>query len=364
MSREKLSNFELKAELNRRATDLGFVRLGVARAEALEPEGARLRAWLADGRHGQMAYMERTVDVRCDPGHEGMLPGALSVVVLATSYGTAEGNVAPPGRMARYARNRDYHNVLHKRLRKLTVFLREHGHTVRAAVDSMPVFERAWAVRAGLGFVGKNCCLIVPGLGSHVFLSALITSASLPEDSPVKERCGSCRACLDACPTQAFSGPRELDSRKCISYLTIEQRGTIDPALRAGVGDWIFGCDACQDVCPFNKTQHGRCGDSAFMSRRFDVDAEDFLAMDERSFEEMTLGSPLRRTGREGMARNAAVVLGNRGGRRHLPMLTKAAVGDDSAIVREVAQWATSEILSRCSEGLGDTDKSNSKKGL
>lgn len=342
---------DLKIELSRRARGLGFVRVGVARAEALGEEAERLHAWLAAGRHGAMAWMERTAEVRVDPRHEGMLPSARSVVVLAAPYARDPHPVgATPGRVARYARGRDYHNVLQKRARKLVAFLREQGHQARAAVDAMPVYERAWAQRAGVGFIGKNCCLIVPGLGSHLFLAALVTTAELEPDAPMAERCGACTLCLDACPTRAFEGPRELDARRCISYLTIEERGPIPEELRAPMGEWVFGCDDCQDVCPFNRTAlpppeltEPYAPDQRWAS----MTAEDLLRMDDESFARTFEGSPVKRPGRDGMARNAAIVLGNGGGRRHLPVLEEAAARDRSDMVREAARWAAERIASR-----------------
>ncbi len=336
-----------KAELVERAAALGFARVGVAKAERLSPEGERLRAWLAAGRQGQMAWMDRTAEVRIDPRNEGMLPSARSIVVLVAPYARPGGDTGPaPLRVAKYARGRDYHNVLHKRLRKLARWLREQGAEVRASVDSMPVFERAWAQRAGVGFVGKNSCLIVPGLGSHVFLAALVTSAELAPDAPMAERCGACRLCLDACPTEAFVGPRELDARRCISYLTIEHEGAIDEALRPGLGDWAFGCDVCQDVCPFNRTAPEPVeATQAFAPHaRFEVDAEALLAMDEASYLAWSEGSPLRRAGRERMARNVLVALGNSGDRRHLPVIRDKATADPSDVVREAAAWAAKRL--------------------
>lgn len=321
--------------------------MGVAAAEALSAEASRLRSWLAAGFHATMAYMADTAEVRCDPRHERMLPGARSIVVLVTPYGGGEAPRLHPGRLARYARSRDYHNVLQRRLRKLAGWLRVRGHPTRTAVDTMPVFERAWAQRAGVGFVGKNCCLIVPGLGSHVFLSALVTSAVLPPDSPMAQRCGSCRACLDACPTGAFAGPGRLDARRCVSYLTIEHRGPIPREQRAGVEDWVFGCDACQDVCPYNRTPRALHADAAFAQERFDVSAAAFLTMDEDRFAEVARGSPLRRAGRAGLTRNAAVVLGNRGDKNHLPVLSRAAANDPDTAVREAAAWAIERIQLR-----------------
>jgi epoxyqueuosine reductase len=227
--------------------------------------------------------------------------------------------------------------------------LREAGHTARAGVDLLPIYERAWAQRAGVGFIGKNCCLIVPGLGSHLFLTTLVTSAELPADSPIKERCGECTACLSACPTRAFAGPRELDARRCISYLTIEQRGSVPEPLRAGVGDWLFGCDACQDVCPYNQAPGSMQGASAFAaSERWQTrDASELLSLDQAAYEQYVEGSALKRAGRTGLARNAALVLGNAGGRRHLPVLREAALTHESDVVREMAGWAVKRIEER-----------------
>ncbi len=337
----------LRERLLDRAHELGFARAGVARVTPLEREGEALRRWIAEGHHASMRWMADTVDVRIDPTHAGMLPGARSVLVLATPYARTDGPAGPaPGVVARYARGRDYHNVLGKRARKLAVMLREEGHNARVSVDSVPVLERAWAQRAGVGFIGKNCCLIVPGLGSHVLLATVVTDAELEPDAPMPERCGSCRLCLDACPTDAFIGVRELDSARCISYLTIEQRGPIDEPLRTGMGTHIFGCDDCQDICPFNRTSPPppEATEPFAPDPRLAIEAAELLAMDDARFGEWALGSPLKRPGREGMARNAAIVLGNTKERKHLPVLREAARAHDSEIVREAASWAIERI--------------------
>lgn len=352
----------LRSELETAARSLGFVRFGVARAVPLETEGERLRVWLERGYHGSMKWMETTAEVRADPSHEGMLPGSLSVVVLVTPYGARAGigEREGLGRIARYAQGRDYHTVLRKRLRKLVALLRGQGFQARASVDSLPVFERAWAERAGVGFVGKNCCLIVPGLGSHVFLSTLVTDASLPNDAPMKSRCGSCRLCLDACPTEAFVEPRSLDARKCISYLTIEHRESMPAELEEQVGPWLFGCDVCQDVCPYNHgrgdsledTEHAAQPDAFAPHPRFvGLGADAWLTMDQDAFAAHTEASPLRRPGRDSMARNAAVVLGNVGERRHLVVLDKAHQTDRSEQVREAAARASRRLLARLDRG-------------
>jgi len=327
------------AEAKKRALALGFARVGVARAERLEPEATQLRAFLDAGRHGAMSWLEDTAEVRADPRHPGMVEGAVSVLVVAMPYARRRADDAPI-RVARYAHGRDYHNVLGKKLRKLVRWLREEGHDARFSVDSRPVLERAWAERAGLGFVGKNCCLIVPGLGSHVFLGTVVTTAELEPDAPIARRCGSCRLCLDACPTDAFARARELDARRCISYLTIETRGAIPESLEARHDGWLFGCDACQDVCPYNRGALPEgLETSAFAGRELPA-AEALLTMDATRFETLTAGSPLRRPGLDALARNAAIALGNRGAPRHLPALRQAAGSHPSPIVRAAAARA------------------------
>lgn len=341
----------LTREVKARAVELGFARVGIARVEPLDPEGERLRAWLAAGRHGSMSWMEETAEARIDARHPRMLPTAHSVIVLATPYARAEERVGPaPGVVARYARGRDYHNVIGRRVRKLAAQVRAMGFDARGMTDSVPVYERAWAQRAGLGFIGKNCCLIVPGLGSHVLLATVLTSAELVADEPMAERCGSCTRCLDACPTRAFVAPRELDATRCVSYLTIELDGSIPEPLREGIGDRFLGCDACQDVCPFDRTappDPSATEPFAPDPRWADHDATDVLRMDEAEFDAYSIGSPVRRLKRAGAARNAAIVLGNVGGKRHLPVLHEAAERDPDDAVRDAARWAIGRIDSR-----------------
>lgn len=337
----------LSEELEAKARDLGFARFGVAEIEPLGRDGDALQQWIARGHHASMGWMADTLRVRLDPSCDRMLPGARRIIVVATAYSTGDEPIGPaPGLVARYARGRDYHNVIGKRMRKLARVLRDAGHLVRMTVDTMPVLERAWAQRAGLGFIGKNCCLIIPGIGSHVFLSTLVTDAELPVDEPMHERCGTCRLCLDACPTDAFVEPRVLDSRRCISYLTIEHRGPIDESLRSKMGSHFFGCDDCQDVCPFNQAKTPDRGAAAPFAphERFDVPAQDVLVMSEEDHRAWGHASPVRRAGREGLARNAAIVLGNVGDRRHLPVLERVASDDPSEAVKDAARWATARI--------------------
>ncbi len=344
----------LRAKLQSLAEQAGFERFGVARAELLGEEAIRLRSWLAAGYHGSMRWMADHEKVRVNPAHEAMVKDARSVIVLATRYSQRPLPEELGVRIAAYARGRDYHRVLEKRMRPLVKLLRQQGFAARSAVDSKPVFERAWAVRAGLGFIGKNCCLIVPGLGSHLFLAAVVTTAELPSDSPMGERCGTCRLCLDVCPTQAFASPRQLDSRRCISYLTIESAELPEPQLRSRLRGWAFGCDECQNVCPFNQGaqaagQNVTLQSDFFQNERWDgLHPRDFLESDPGEFDARFAGSPLRRAGAMQMARNVALALGSQGSsaRRHLPVLQRAARTHANADVRESAAWAIREIES------------------
>jgi epoxyqueuosine reductase len=345
----------LKERLFAQARALGFALVGVARAEPLGIEAERLRAWLAAGRHGVMGYMADSVAARVDPtlalsapGGPGLLPSAKSVIVLGMPYARSDERVGPaPGRVARYARGRDYHNATGSRARTLAKWLRRQGHKSRATCDTMPIMERAWAERAGLGFIGKNCSLIVPGTGSHVVLATVLTSAVLEPDVPQAERCGSCALCLDACPTRAFVAPRQLDARRCISYLTIEEHRAPPEELRAPIGDWLFGCDACQDACPFNRAALPPDDATAAFANDARWEAHDAAALvqlDAAGFAVYAAGSPIQRAGRSGMARNAAIVLGNAGDRRHLPVLRAAAERDDDEGVRDAARWAVERL--------------------
>jgi epoxyqueuosine reductase len=332
------------------ATEIGFARVGIATAERLEEEGAQLDAWLAEGRHGQMSWMQDTAAVRKDPRDPKMLEGAASIVVMVAPYPRRSEYRGPsPARVAKYALGRDYHNVLTKKVRRVERLLEDLGYASRVAVDSKPVFERAWAERAGLGFVGKNCCLIVPGLGSHLFLACVVTTAPLVADAPMERRCGSCTLCLDACPTRAFPEPRQLDARKCISYLTIEHRGPIPVEHRAALGPWVFGCDVCQDVCPYNQTsgEGGEIDGFGVGERWVGVELTSFLEMSEETFREWSAGSAVKRAKHEGLARNAALVLGNRGAASHLSILDEARRNHPSAVVRDAAEWAHHELRRR-----------------
>ena len=341
----------LRTKLEEAARALGFDRIGVARVVPLEREAQALHAWLREGHHASMEWMERNADVRAQIDHEKLHPNAKSVIVLAVSVARpGEGNIGPtPGVVARYARGRDYHNVMGKRAQKLAAMLRDEGFTARSTVDTAPVLERAWAERAGLGFVGKNTMLIIPGLGSHVMLACVVTDATLPFDEPIGERCGSCTRCLDRCPTSAFTGERVLDSRRCVSYLTIEHEGPIEESPREGIGHWFLGCDVCQDVCPFNQTKHFATGMAAELAPhpRWTTSAEEVLRMSEAEFDAFSIGSPVRRPGYASALRNAAIVLGNVGNKTHLRVLDELSRDHADDVVRDAAVWGASRLRQR-----------------
>src|SRR2546423_4148641 len=297
---------EHSVEVKRRATALGFTMTGIARLEK-NPHAAELDRWLAAGHAGTMTYLHRQAEKRKDP--RMILPTAKSAVVTLTNY--FHGSLT--SRVAQYAWSSDYHDVLGARLEQLASAIREivPGSTTRCYVDAGPVPERELAQLAGLGWIGRNMMLINPEIGSFTFIGVVLTDARLEPDLPFEaDRCGTCRRCLDACPTQAFVGPRDLDARACISYLTIEHRGEFTATQASQVGDWLFGCDVCQDVCPWNVRFAQPTLDPA-LAPRPDVarpDVRQLAAMDEHDFQRRYSGTPFTRPGHRGMRRNAAAV--------------------------------------------------------
>jgi len=340
------------AGVRAKALSLGFHRVGIAAAGPLADDHARYEDFIAAGLHGEMDWLARDGDVRRDVDHAGVLVGARAVVVCALSYHRGDEPSPMAGAtVARYARGRDYHNFLRKRLRRLAAWMRAtFGAEARPLVDTAPVLERAWARRAGVGFVGKNGCIIAPGLGSFLLLGEVVTDLPLAPDAPLETRCGACTRCLDLCPTRAFVAPMVLDARRCVSYLTIEHGGAIPEGLREPVGDRIFGCDDCQDVCPFNKTApppRETTREFADDGRWAEVSPAAILRAEEAAWQRVAAGSPLARPGLAAMQRNAAVVLGNVGERRHLPVLREAARAHPRATVRDAAAWAVERVLAR-----------------
>jgi epoxyqueuosine reductase len=379
------------------ARRLGFDAVGITRASVgLDQDFMRYKAFVREGMHGEMGWLAQHASVRARLDGEGILAGAKSVVCVARRYGPSgpgSGSSDIAHHIARYARGRDYHVFLRRRVRRLAAFVRGLGSAdrpvaARPLCDEEPLLERAWAVRAGLGFIGKNGMLIVPGLGSMVLLGEVVTTLELNDAAPpgpdqaaagtpdvprpgfdhaaaeaadvrsdvaMGERCGACTRCLEACPTKAFSTAYVLDPRRCVSYLTIEHRSAVAPELREGMGTHLFGCDDCQTVCPFNAGIGSRAlrgkpsttGDGdpfAPLERWSHVRLESLLSLDESSWRAMFQGTPLKRAGRAGIARNAAIVLGNRNDARALAALRTAADGHDDAMVREAAAWAVARI--------------------
>jgi epoxyqueuosine reductase len=342
---------ELSRAVKAQAEALGFHKVAIAAAAPLARDRAALAAWLRGDRHATMAWMARDPDKRSDP--EAMLPGCKSVIALAVNYwpGDAEAQGRPGNaRVARYARGRDYHKVMGRKLKELAAWLTtEAGAVSRTFVDTGPVLERAWAERAGLGWIGKNANLLTRDLGSWILLGEVLTCAALEADAgPHEDFCGTCTACLDACPTHAIESPGVVDSNACISYWTIEHRGAIPEARRAGLGDWIFGCDVCQDVCPWNTSFAKPAREDPFSSREdlSGLDPVAILGLDEAAFRARYSGTSLMRARFDGMRRNACVVLGNRGDPQTLPTLRRAA-GDADPVLREHALWAIARIEDR-----------------
>jgi len=322
------------------ARSIGFDRVGVAAATAADGFD-RLTDWLARGFAGDMAYMHKHAAARRHPS--SVLPGVRSVVMVSLNYRQTTSG----GPIAQYARGSDYHDVLREKLNRLLDAIQKVDPEIagRGVVDTAPLLERDFARRAGLGWFGKNTMLIHPKLGSFFFLGALLLDIDLPADEPfAKNHCGTCTRCLDACPTDAFPAPGWLDSRRCISYLTIEQRGAVPDEFREGLGNWAFGCDICQDVCPWNK-KAPFAGDPAFAPRE-DLVAPDLLKLleiTEDEFRRQFRGTALFRTKRFGLVRNIALVLGNLGDRAALPALKRVS-DDPDPILREAAAWAIAKI--------------------
>ncbi len=369
-------------ELGRR---FGFERLGIADASVpLDAEFEHYEAFVDAGMHGDMSYLQanREVRRRLDTSH--ILEGARSVICVAERYAPTapserDAPTAPSERaavtsaspetetavtreagstealrspglcssIARYARGLDYHDHLRKRLRAFAAAIRAVAPGVRARPmsDTAPVLERAWAARAGLGFVGKNGLIIVPGMGSYVLLGEIVTTLRLEPDAPLADRCGSCRLCLDACPTQAFDRPYVLDARRCVAYLTIECRGVTPESLRSAVGAHWFGCDACQDVCPHNRASRPPArAEYRSLDVWRELSLEALIRLDEGELTERIRRTPLRRAGRSGLVRNALTVLGNRREPSLRPLFEALAASDPDPIVREHARWALAEL--------------------
>lgn len=340
--------FCMKEALVAHAKALGFDLCRVTKCE-VPPHAAAFEDWLDEGRAGEMTWMERNKERRADP--QRVLPGARSVIVLAMNYfQNAEcgmRNTECHGRIARYAWGDDYHELIEKKLRALDEFLRGHGGVQKCYVDTGPVLERDFAAKAGAGWHGKSTMLIHEKLGAWFFLAEILTTLELPEDPPQPERCGRCTRCIDACPTCAITAPYQLDARRCISYLTIELKGSIPEELRPLIGNRIYGCDDCLAACPWNRFARAS-SETAFAMRESvaGMSLADFLELDDGQFCALFRKSPVTRIKRRGFLRNVCVALGNTGAPADLPALQKAALAPEP-LVAEHARWAVQRICQR-----------------
>ena len=337
----------LASDIKRWSAELGFQQTGIADVDLSQDE-AHLRDWLAQGQHGRMDYMAQHGDKRSRPAQ--LHPGTLRVISVRMDYGTGEDEAAwdtlhdgHRAYVARYALGRDYHKLMRARLQKLADRIGEQAGVFgyRVFVDSAPVLERALARNAGLGWIGKNACLINKTAGSWFFLGEIFTDLPLPTDQEASAHCGTCTRCIDICPTQAIVAPNRIDARRCISYLTIELKGSIPEQFRVAIGNRIFGCDDCQLVCPWNKFAR-RFDEPDFRARNQLDQASlvDLFEWTQAQFMTRTEGSAIRRTGYEGWLRNLAVALGNAPGGEDVIAALRARADDASEIVREHVAWA------------------------
>ena len=371
----------MKTALIALAQGLGFDLCRIARC-VTPPHAAEFREWLADGRAGDMAWLARNQDRRTDP--QQVLPGAQSVIVLAMNYfqgkyevgsmkyevgdqlnggvdvPTPTPDAAPASepfhtssfilhtsKIARYAWGDDYHDLIEEKLRRLDAWLVEQGGRQRCYVDTGPMLERDFAALAGAGWHGKSTMLVHPKLGTWFFLAEILTTLDLEPDVPMTDHCGKCTRCIAACPTGAITAPHRLDARRCVSYLTIENKGPIPEEFRAAMGDRIYGCDDCLTACPWNRfAQTSR--ESAFAAREYvhGWSLRDFLALDDDGFRRLFRKSPIKRIKRRGFLRNVCVALGNVGTEADLPALRKVAE-DPEPLIAEHARWAIDRITQR-----------------
>ncbi|RDC74731.1 tRNA epoxyqueuosine(34) reductase QueG [Rhodovulum sp. 12E13] len=346
----------LKEALRAQALAEGFAAMGVCRPDAVPEVPARLQEFVALGYHGQMGWMAERMEWRGDPAR--LWPEARSVVMLAEPYTPNEDPMAVVSRPDRgaisvYARGKDYHDLVKKRLKRVARWLvGESGEEVKVFVDTAPVPEKALGQAAGLGWQGKHTNLLGRDLGNWFFLGCIFTTAEMPVDAPGEERCGSCRACLDACPTDAFPAPFRLDARRCISYLTIEHRGPVDEALRPALGNRIYGCDDCLAACPWNKFA-AEAREMRYAPRQgLDTPRlSDLVRLDDAGFRAMFSGSPIKRIGRDRLVRNVLYAIGNSGDAA-LAELARGLVDDPDPAVADAARWAL-DRLTKNAAGAG-----------
>jgi epoxyqueuosine reductase len=339
----------LKSEIRARARALGFDAVGFARPELPREIQRSYRQYIEEGRQGDMDWLARGPERRQSP--KALWPEARCAIVLGMNYGPDEEPLAILKRRARgaisvYARHRDYHELIKGRLKQLAGWLHgRFGAKVKVFVDTAPILEKPLAERAGIGWQGKHSNLVSRSFGSWLFLGEILTDLEIAPDPPEVDHCGSCRACLDVCPTAAFPAPYQLDARRCISYLTIEHQGHIDREFRRAIGNRIYGCDDCLAVCPWNK--FASAAREAKLKARDDLRAPalaDLARLDEAGFRRRFAGSPIKRTGRDRFVRNVLIAIGN-SGEPALAPVAKDRLSDPSPLVRAMAVWALGELL-------------------
>ncbi|ARS28050.1 tRNA epoxyqueuosine(34) reductase QueG [Sphingomonas sp. KC8] len=344
-----IDNKALTAALKIEARKLGFATCGIAPADATPESAGRLRAWLASGAHGDMLWMEERADQRGSPA--ALWPDVRSVVMLGMSYAPAEdplrlADVPGVARISTYAQGQDYHDIVKKALKALARWLVDQaGCDLKVFVDTAPVMEKPLAEAAGLGWQGKHTNLVSRDHGSWLFLGAIMTTLDLEPDDRHRGSCGSCDACQRACPTAAFPAPYRIDARRCISYLTIENKGPIPIEFREAMGNRIYGCDDCLSVCPWNKFAAAASANRAFAARAELAVPEigDLLGLDDAGFRQVFAGSPIKRIGRDRMIRNALIAAGNAGDAMLLAAIERL-IDDPAAVVRGAAAWALGRI--------------------
>ena len=348
MADDKLT---LTEKLQKKARDEGFVAFGVAPANLAPETSQRLKQWLADGGHGDMIWMENRADERADP--RTLWSDVQSVIMMGMSYAPttdpfALENVPDHGRISVYAQGKDYHDIVKKALKRTAGWLVERADCeVKVFVDTAPVMEKPLAEAAGLGWQGKHTNIVSREHGNWLFLGAIYTTLELEPSKAGDDRCGTCRACQDICPTNAFPVPYQLDAKACISYLTIEHKGSIPLEYRKAMGNHIYGCDDCLAVCPWNKFAEAAAANRAFLPRA-EMAAPalaDLLALDDAGFRQVFAGSPIKRTGRDRMVRNALIAAGNSDDQT-LVSSVKSLLDDENETVRETARWALAELNS------------------
>jgi len=335
--------------LKERATAEGFVAFGIAQGKLSPSAGVRLQQWLSEGHHGEMLWMESRADERSSP--DALWPEVKSVIMLGMSYTPADDPMAladypDRARVSVYARGRDYHDVVKGALKRLAGWLvHEVDVGVKVFVDTAPVMEKALAEAAGIGWQGKHSNVVSKEHGSWLFLGAIYTTADLEPSLSGQDRCGSCRACQDVCPTNAFPEPYRVDARRCISYLTIEHKGPIPHEFRSAIGNHIYGCDDCLAVCPWNKFAASAAANKAFLPRAELVAPSigDLLTLDDAAFRNLFAGAPVKRTGRDRFMRNVLIAAGN-SERPDLVPAVAALLDDPAPVVRGAAIWALAQL--------------------